>query len=135
MIIPKKLKYVLLNLVLSTVPILHAQASGCANAVDGTIGKVFCNIKDYVLKGVLILIYASSIILGIGLFIAALFKMKQVKDNPTQIPVSTPFALLAAGAMMFFIPEMFPVIKDSVYGEGSSEEEDPQLSLVGLLDQ
>jgi hypothetical protein len=29
-----------------------------------------------------------------GFFIATVFKFKQYKDNPTQIPVSTPFALL-----------------------------------------
>ena len=47
---------------------------------------------------------AVAYIAGLGFGVAAIFKFKQVKDNPTQIPISTPFALLGVSTLLVFLP-------------------------------
>lgn len=43
-------------------------------------------------------------IAGISFAIAAIIKFKQHKDNPTQIPIGTPVALLFIAAALLFLP-------------------------------
>ena len=62
------------------------------------------------------LILATAYITGIGFGIAAVFKFKQVKDNPTQIPISTPFALLGVSAMLVFLPGIFKPTGRTLFG-------------------
>src|SRR3989338_5208535 len=50
------------------------------------------------------LMFATAYLAGIGFTIAAIFKFKQHKDNPTQIPMSTPIALLVIGIVLIFLP-------------------------------
>ena len=52
------------------------------------------------------LITAGSYLAGIGFSTAAILKFKQHKDNPTQIPVGTPIALLAVSAALTFLPSI-----------------------------
>ena len=91
----------------------------CADARPGSLGMVLCQVKDQALVGVLILIYAASVLIGLGLLVTGIFKLKQVKDNPTQIPVSTPAAFFVSGALLLFMPSLFPVIRNTVFGSGS----------------
>ena len=44
---------------------------------------------------------------GLGFGIAAIFKFKQHKDNPTQVPIGTPFALLAISVLLVFFPAIY----------------------------
>ena len=50
------------------------------------------------------LMAATSYLAGFGFAIAGVFKFKQHKDNPTQIPMGTPIALLAVGIILIFLP-------------------------------
>ena len=54
----------------------------------------------YVIQFILALSYVS----GWGFIIAAIFKFKQVRENPTQVPVSTPFAFLLTAILLIFLP-------------------------------
>ena len=53
----------------------------------------------------------TAYIAGLGFGIAAIFKFKQHKDNPTQVPIGTPFALLAVSVLLVFL---------SVYGQSAA---------------
>ena len=72
---------------------------------------------------------AIAYLSGIGFGVAAVFKFKQVKDNPTQIPISTPFALLAVSTLLVFLPSVvvpagntiFGTATDSVKADGSGD--------------
>ena len=104
---------------ITTVNLAHAigeASGGCASKKPGTIGAVLCQVKEQALVGVIILIYIAAMLSGAGLLISAVFKLKQVKDNPTQIPVSTPAALFVAGALMLYMPSLFPTIRETVFG-------------------
>ncbi len=93
----------------------------CADTTKpGTIGAILCNVKDNALVGILIFIYAASLLIGSGLIVTGIFKLKQVKENPTQIPISTPGAFFVAGAMLLFIPNVFPQVRQTVFGVSDS---------------
>lgn len=56
------------------------------------------------------LITAGSYVAGLGCAVAAIVKFKGHKDNPTQVPIGMPIALLFVAAALVFIP---PVLKSS----------------------
>lgn len=66
------------------------------------------------------LITAGSYVAGFGFILASIFKFKSHKDNPTQIPVGTPIALLFIGAAMVFLPSLIGSAGKSVFSQGSA---------------
>jgi intracellular multiplication protein IcmD len=64
---------------------------------------------------------------GLGFGISAVFKFKQHKDNPTQIPIGTPFALLAVSVILIFLPALYAPAGQTVFkstsGAGGFEGE------------
>jgi hypothetical protein len=55
------------------------------------------------------LITASSYLAGLGFSAASIMKFKQHKDNPTQIPVGTPAALLYVSAALLYLPTVMGI--------------------------
>jgi intracellular multiplication protein IcmD len=62
------------------------------------------------------LISAASYVAGFGFALGAILKFKAHKDNPTQIPIGTPIALLFVGAALLFIPTIFSVSGATLFG-------------------
>lgn len=50
------------------------------------------------------LLTSASYLAGLGFSVASITKFKAHKDNPTQIPVGTPSALLALAAIETYLP-------------------------------
>jgi len=65
------------------------------------------------------LITSIAYVAGLGFSTAAIFKFKQHKDNPQQIPLGTPFALLFVGASLLFMPTIFKIAGQSIFGTTS----------------
>ena len=84
-----------------------------------TLGEMACSIEQS-FPGIVQLMVAAAYVCGIGFALAALFKFKQVKDNPTQIPIGTPFALLMCSALLVFLPGLFQPLGITLFGTGSS---------------
>lgn len=63
------------------------------------------------------LMIATAYIAGIGFAAAAVFKFKQHRDNPTQIPIGTPIALLAVGVILIFLPGIISPVGETMFGE------------------
>ena len=63
------------------------------------------------------LILAIAFIAGLGFTMASIFKFKQHKDNPTQIPLGTPIALLAIGIALIFLPGIIRPAGKTLFGE------------------
>jgi len=63
------------------------------------------------------LITAGSYLAGLGFSIGAIMKFKQHKDNPTQIPVGTPVALVFIAAALLFLPTILDVTGQTMFGE------------------
>ena len=67
------------------------------------------------------LVSAMSYVLGMGFAVGAVFKFKAHKDNPTQIPVGTPIALIFIAAVLIFLPSIFDVAGSTLF-KGSAQQ-------------
>lgn len=82
-----------------------------------TIGEIATGITES-FGGISKLITGASYLAGIGFAMAAVMKFKAHKDNPTQIPVGTPVALVFVSAALMFLPTVFTSSGKTVFGTG-----------------
>lgn len=83
-----------------------------------TIGDVAESITDS-FTAVSKLVTAGSYLAGLGFSIGAIMKFKQHKDNPTQVPIGTPIALVFIAAALLFLPSIIGKLGSTVF-EGST---------------
>ncbi|MAJ82501.1 MAG: type IV secretion protein IcmD [Legionellales bacterium] len=62
------------------------------------------------------LILGTAFIAGLCFFVAALFKFKQHKDNPAQVTIGTPFAMIAISVGLIFLPSFIKPTGESLFG-------------------
>lgn len=79
------------------------------------IGQLASNVTG-TMQSVGTLLGAASYVAGFGLTIAAIFKFKAHKDNPTQVPLGTPIALLAIGIALIFLPSVVTTGGQTIFG-------------------
>lgn len=91
---------------------------GTAFADSQNLGAVAQNITGS-MKDVAELITAAAYVAGLGFAVAAILKFKAHKDNPQQIPVGTPIALLFIAAALIFLPSLLGVSGQTVFGSGA----------------
>jgi intracellular multiplication protein IcmD len=84
-------------------------------AEDQGLGTIATNIQGS-LQGFGKLMIAIAYLAGIAFVLASIFKFKQHKDNPTQIPLGTPLALLVIGIILVFLPSIFEPAGKTVFG-------------------
>lgn len=78
------------------------------------------------------LITAGSYVAGFGFALGAILKFKQHKDNPTQIPVGTPIALVFIAAALLFLPTLLPATGATDFASTSLVPVDGLLPLYEL---
>lgn len=66
------------------------------------------------------LMTAIAYVAGVAFAIASIMKFKQHKDNPTQIPIGTPIALLFVSAALLFLPTVLGVAGASIFGSSAT---------------
>ncbi|MDF1684139.1 MAG: type IV secretion protein IcmD [Legionellaceae bacterium] len=66
------------------------------------------------------LITAASYLAGLGFAIGAIMKFKAHKDNPTQITVGTPIALVFIAASLLFLPSILDMAGSTMFGDEKS---------------
>lgn len=86
-----------------------AAASPTLGTMASSITKSFTNVAK--------LITAGSYLAGLGFSIGAIMKFKQHKDNPTQIPIGTPIALVFIAAALLFLPTILGVTGQTMFGQ------------------
>ncbi|KGP63819.1 hypothetical protein EP47_12365 [Legionella norrlandica] len=69
---------------------------------------------------------AGSYLAGIAFAIGAIIKFKQHKDNPTQIPIGTPIALIFIACMFLFLPSTLDVIGGTLFGPVGGDTPGPE---------
>lgn len=94
-----------------------------ANATD-TIGTMASNITGS-FESLTKLVTAGSYLAGLGFSIGAIMKFKQHKDNPTQIPVGTPIALVFISAALLFLPSILGVTGATMFGSDGAQTAGP----------
>lgn len=90
-------------------------AGTAALAVTSGIGGVASQVKSN-LGSIAQLITAASYVAGMAFGVGAIVKFKAHKDNPTQIPIGTPIALLFVAAALLFIPSVFKTSGGTLFG-------------------
>jgi intracellular multiplication protein IcmD len=83
-------------------------------AISG-VGSVAAQVTSNV-GNIARLVTAASYVAGMAFAVGAIVKFKAHKDNPTQIPIGTPIALLFVGAALIFIPTVFRVSGSTLFG-------------------
>ncbi len=63
------------------------------------------------------LITAGAYIAGLGFGVSALLKFKAHKDNPQQIPIGTPIALVFISAVLVFLPSFYSMTGRTLFGD------------------
>ena len=104
---------------------------GTAALAASGIGGVASNVTDN-LEEVAKLITAASYVAGMAFAVGAIVKFKAHKDNPTQIPIGTPIALLFVGAALIFAPTVFKVSGKTLFGSEGSVAGVSGISSFGL---
>ncbi len=93
--------------------------SGLCFAEKGDdLGKIATKLTGS-FEGLSKLITAGAYMAGIGFTMASMLKFKAHKDNPTQIPIGTPIALLFIGAALIFLPNIFGIAGNTIFGDTS----------------
>lgn len=103
-------------MILTTALCLSVGVAVAASSQNlGTVADTVRSSFDAVAK----LITAGAYVAGFGFAFAAILKFKAHKDNPTQIPVGTPIALLFVAAALIFLPSVFTVSGHTVFGSAA----------------
>lgn len=93
----------------------YAQTS----AASGSIGSIADNIKSS-FSALAQLITAGAYVAGFAFVLVAIFKFKQHKDNPTNIPIGQPIAMLFIGAAMIFLPSIISTTGTTIFASKGS---------------
>lgn len=84
-----------------------------------TLGDLAGNVTD-TFSDITKLITGGAYVAGFALAMVGIFKLKAHKDNPTQIPISTGFALIFVGAALVFLPGLLGVGITTIFGDDAS---------------
>lgn len=95
-----------------------------AIGADQNIGDVASSIYGS-FKQLTQLITAGSYLAGLGFSVGAIMKFKQHKDNPTQIPIGTPVALVFIAAALLFLPTILGVTGATMFGGSGGKTAGP----------
>lgn len=107
------------KLVLLSITCFALTGMGLAVAAASSgIGSVATNVASGFMA-IAKLITGAAFLAGLGFMMAAILKFKAHKDNPQQIPVGTPIALLFVGAALVFIPALLKVGGVTLFGSGA----------------
>lgn len=67
-----------------------------------------------------LLITGGCYVGGLGFMVGAIMKFKQHKDNPTQVTIGTPIALLLVGAALLFMPSIMGMAGETMFQGGTT---------------
>ena len=90
-----------------------------ATASGSGIGAIAANVTGN-LANIAKLITAGSYVAGMAFAVGAIAKFKQHKENPQQMPLSTPIVLLFIGIALIFIPAIFKAGGGTLFNGGVS---------------
>ncbi len=94
-------------------------AGAAAAATSMTIGGMASSITDS-FTSLTKLITAGSYLAGLGFSIGSILKFKAHKDNPTQITIGTPIALVLIAAALLFLPTILGIAGQTMFGGGTT---------------
>ena len=118
-----RLYWVLAGMLLLMINIDIAHAAQDIGQIAETVTGSFSNLAK--------LITAAAYVAGLGFAVGAVMKFKQHKDNPTQIPIGTPIALIFIAAALIFLPTILGVTGATLFGGSGGEVGGPEGIIFG----
>ncbi len=110
-------KYKLVSIISMMVlpSVMFAQSTGTRDlkSIFGTISDNLAAIPQ-VIMGV-------ATIAGLGFSVASIFKFKQHKDSPQQVPLGQPIALLGFGVMLIWLPFLLQSLGGTIAGDQAKD--------------
>ena len=88
-------------------------------AMAETIGNVASRLQSS-LDSVSSMLGAASYVIGTGMFMVAIFQLKQHKENPTQTPLSKPMMFFVVAASLLYLPTLMGVTSGSLFSSAST---------------
>ena len=98
----------------------YAQDASGSNTTGG-IDQLFMNVGKS-LGAVANFIISIATIAGLGFGVACVFKFKQHKDNPQQVPLGQPLGLLAISVMLLWLPFLLQSLGATLTGGKAKDE-------------
>lgn len=92
-----------------------AQCDGTVPPSISDLGDMSCLLISQ-MDDIAALFVALSFICGIATVINSLFKFKQQRENPTQIPIATPIVMFFTGIFLIYLPSIIDTGQYSVFG-------------------
>lgn len=106
---------------------LAQAAAGGSDSEGGGIAGIANRVAGN-LSAVADLIGQIAFVAGLLFFVSAVFKFKQHKDNPTQVPVGTPLTMLVISAALMFMGNFITPLGETLF----SDNKGPGLSGGGF---
>jgi len=97
-----------------------ADASNAPAPAPANLGQAASNLTN-VVSSFSQLALAIAFICGLGFAISSIMKFKKHKDNPQQMPLSTPVTELFLAMALLFIPALSKIAGISVFGIGAQQ--------------
>ncbi len=98
-----------------SMALLAGTAFAAGQSLGGISAQIYGNFANLAK-----LITAGSYIAGLGFAIASIMKFKAHKDNPTQVPVGTPAALVFIAASLLFLPSILETTGLTIFSDGGT---------------
>jgi|AntRauTorckE5430_2_1112549.scaffolds.fasta_scaffold00008_34 intracellular multiplication protein IcmD len=99
-----------------SVGLVHISVSASGG---GGIATIAATVKVQ-LSALADLISQIGFVAGFLFFMAAIFKFKQHKDNPTQVPVGTPVSMIVMSAALMFAGNFIDPLGSSIFEDGAA---------------
>lgn len=99
------------SMALTSSPVLAKGKDGA----DIGIGGIASNVNTQ-LKSIATLVGQVAFVAGMLFFVAGIFKFKQHKDNPTQVPVGTPLTMIVISAALMFMGNFITPLGQTLFG-------------------
>ena len=104
-----------LTLFLFAAQAFAATSSSSGSPPEGSIGSLADTIIQS-LQSVQDMLIAVCYIAGVGFAGAGIFKFKQHKDNPTQVPLGGPTAMIFIAAALIYLPSVIVATGSTIFG-------------------
>jgi hypothetical protein len=96
-----------------------ALATSAAFASASGIGAMATQLQSQ-FSAIMLLITGGATLLGVGVFLAGLFKFKAWKENPQQNPLGTAVIFCVVGILLFNLPSFIATGGASLFVDGTS---------------
>jgi intracellular multiplication protein IcmD len=111
-------KKMLKRIILGSGAVASISFCVAAFALSG-VGSIAVNVTHN-LGDIARLITAASYVAGMAFAVGAVVKFKAHKDNPTQVTIGMPIALLFVAAALIFIPSVFKSSGATLFGSSGT---------------